>query len=51
MKLPNVVSIAFETNGRGYIGLIVELPGAFIRDRSEKEAIAKVNGEVNLYLK
>ena len=51
MKLPNVVSIAFETNGRGCIGFIVELPGAFIRDRTQKEAIAKVNGEVNLYLK
>ena len=50
-KLPDVVSIAFETNGRGYIGFIVELPGAFIRDRTEKEAIAKVSGEVNLYLK
>ena len=51
IKLPDVVSIAFETNGRGYIGFIVELPGAFIRDRTEKEAIAKVNSEVNLYLK
>jgi len=51
IKLPDVVSIAFETNGRGYIGFIVELPGAFIRDRTDKEAIAKVNGEVNLYLK
>ena len=50
-KLPNAVSIAFETNGRGCIGFIVELPGAFIRDRTQKEAIAKVNGEVNLYLK
>jgi len=51
IKLPNVVSIAFETNGRGYIGFIVELPGAFIRSRTEKEAIAKVNREVNSYLK
>jgi len=51
IKLPCVVSIAFETNGRGFIGFIVELPGAFIRGRTEREAIAKVDQEVNLYLK
>lgn len=51
MKLPDTVSIAFETNGRGYIGFIAEFPGAFIRGRTEKEAISKVNSEVNLYLK
>jgi predicted RNase H-like HicB family nuclease len=51
IKLRDVVSIAFETNGKGYIGFLVELPGAFIRGRTEKEAIAKVDGEVNMYLK
>jgi predicted RNase H-like HicB family nuclease len=50
-ELTDVVSIAFETNGKGYIGFIVELPGAFIRGRTEKEAVAKVNQEVNLYLR
>jgi len=51
IKLPNVVSIAFETNEKGYMGFIVELPGAFVRGRTEEEAIAKVDSEVNLYLK
>lgn len=51
IKLPDIVSIAFETNEKGYMGFIVELPGAFVRDRTEKEAIAKVNHEVSLYLK
>jgi predicted RNase H-like HicB family nuclease len=51
IKLPDVVSIAFETNGRGYMGFIVELPGTFVRGKTKNEAIAKVNQEVNLYLK
>jgi predicted RNase H-like HicB family nuclease len=51
VKLNDVVSLAFETNGKGYIGYIVELPGAFVRGRTEKEAIAKVDREVDLYLK
>ena len=51
IKLPKIVSIAFETNEKGYMGFIVELPGAFVRGRTEKEAIVKVTREVNLYLK
>lgn len=51
IKLTDVVSIAFETNGKGYIGFIVELPGAFIRGKTEKGALAKASREVNLYLK
>jgi len=51
VKLTEVVSVAFETNGRGYLGFIVELPGAYIRGRTEKGAIAKVSQEVHLYLK
>ena len=51
IKIPNKASIAFETNGNGYIGYIVELPGAFIRGKTEEEAIAKVNRELDLYLK
>lgn len=51
LKLPDVVSIVFETNGKGYLGFIVELPGAFVRGKTKNEAIAKVNQEVNLYLK
>ena len=51
LKYTEKISIAFETNGEGYIGYIVELPGAFIRGRTEEEAISKVRPEVNLYLK
>jgi len=51
LKFTGVISIAFETNGKGYIGYIVELPGAFIRGKTEEEAISKVRREVNLYLK
>lgn len=45
------LSIAFETNGKGYIGYIVELPGGFVRGQSKKEALTKVGKEANLYLK
>jgi len=51
IELTDVVSIAFETNGRGYMGFIVELPGAFIRGITEQEALMKVNHEVSVYLK
>jgi predicted RNase H-like HicB family nuclease len=51
LKLGEAVSIAFETNGRGYMGFIVELPGAFVRGKTENEAIAKVDLEVEIYLK
>lgn len=51
MKLADVVSIAFETNGRGHIGFIVELPGAFMRGVTEQEAVTKVGKEVSSYLK
>ncbi|MFB0508894.1 MAG: hypothetical protein ACETVX_00195 [bacterium] len=47
----DTISIAFETNGKGYLGFIIELPGAFIRGRTEKEALSKVNQEVKSYLK
>jgi hypothetical protein len=51
IKLPDRLTLAFETNGKGYIGYIVELPGAYIRDRTKEEAIAKVNLEVGSYLR
>ena len=51
INLTDVFSIAFETNGKGYMGFIVELPGAFIRGITEQEAMTKVKKEVNLYLK
>ncbi len=51
IKLPDLLTLAFETNGKGYIGYIVELPGAYIRGRTEAEALAKINLEVGSYLK
>ncbi len=51
IKLTDVASLALETNGKGYLGFIVELPGAFVRGRTEEEAVAKVHREVGLYLK
>jgi len=48
--MPETVSIAFETNWRGYLGYLVELPGAYIRGPTEEEAIPKVVPEVTAYL-
>lgn len=47
----NIVSVAFETNLKGYIGFIPELPGAFIRGRTEPDALLKIDKEVQSYLK
>src|SRR2546428_69040 len=45
------LSVAMETNGRGFIGFIVELPGAFVRGPGENEAFAKVPVEAQSYLR
>jgi len=45
------ISVALETNRNAYIGFLLELPGAFVRGRTEKEALAKVNSEVTSYLR
>ncbi len=39
-----------ETNGKGFHGFIVELPGAYVRGTSEREAISKVPGEARSYV-
>lgn len=44
------LSLAMETNGRGFHGFIVELPGAFVRGPSEEEAVSKAHGEAMSYL-
>jgi len=44
------LSIAFETNGKGFLGYIVELPGAFVRGSTEDEALSKANAEADAYL-
>ena len=51
IRLTDAVSIAFETNGKGYIGFIGELPGAFIRGKTEEEALSKIDREVKSYLR
>ncbi len=50
-KAANSLSVAMETNGRGFHGFIVELPGAFVRGRTEKEAVSKVDGEAGSFLR
>jgi hypothetical protein len=45
------ISVALETNRRSYIGFLLELPGAFVRGRSETEALSRINSEVNSYLR
>ncbi len=45
-----MVSIALETNGKGFMGFLVEMPGAFVRGRSEEEVLGKVGGEAKSYL-
>jgi len=49
--LTDTISIALETNGRGYLGFIVELPGAFIRGKTQEEALAKLSREITSYMK
>lgn len=52
LVIPNeIVSVALETNGKGFLGFIVELPGAFIRGRTEEEALSKVRREISAYMR
>ncbi len=44
------LAVAVESNGRGVIGFIVDLPGGFVRGRTEAEAVSKVNTEASDYL-
>ena len=44
------LSVAIETNGRGFHGFIVELPGAYVRGLTEEEAISKTSEEAKSYL-
>ncbi len=47
----NWIEVALETNGRGFLGHIVNLPGAFVRGRTKYEALKKVPVEAERYLK
>ena len=46
----NSLSVAMETNGTGFQGFIVELPGAYVRGPSEAEALSKAPIEAGSYL-
>jgi hypothetical protein len=45
------ISVALETNGRGFIGFIVQLQGAYVRGKTEEEALSKLDNEVRSYAK
>ncbi len=51
IQIGDTVSIALETNGRGFQGFFVELLGAFVRGHAEQEALTKVQREADSYLK
>ena len=44
------LTVAVESNGRGVMGFIVDLPGGFVRGRTEAEAMSKVGAEASRYL-
>ncbi|HUI01370.1 MAG TPA: hypothetical protein VLX56_07050 [Nitrososphaerales archaeon] len=44
------LTVGAESNGKGVIGFIVDLPGAYVRGRTEPEALSKVGAEANRYL-
>jgi hypothetical protein len=43
------MEIVYETNGKGFLGWLVEYPGAYVRGRTEAEARAKVQDELASY--
>ncbi len=47
--VPMTFSLALETNGRGCLVFLGELPGAFVRGATETEALAKVQAEALSY--
>jgi hypothetical protein len=44
-------SLALETNGKGFIGFLSELPGAFVRGKTKQDALSKVEIEAKSYLR
>jgi hypothetical protein len=46
----DVVQVAVESNNRGFIGFLVELPGAYVRGRGEEELLSKVGQEAKSFL-
>ena len=49
INVPSAISVEFETNGLGWIGYTAELPGAFVRGRTEDQCQAKIDAEIRRY--
>jgi len=43
------LSVGLETNGLGFLGFMIELPGAFVRGETERNALSKVHAEASAY--
>ncbi len=43
------MKIVYETNGKGVLGWLVDLPGAYIRGRTIDEARSKIEQEITDY--
>lgn len=49
--MSEIISVAFETNGKGYLGYLLDLPGAFVRGKTIDQALSKVEQEAIIYQK
>jgi hypothetical protein len=49
--MSKLVTMAFETNGKGCLGFLCEYPGAFVRGRTIDEALSKIEHELKSYQK
>jgi hypothetical protein len=45
----HIMEITFETNGKAFIGWIIELPGAYIRGKTIVEAKERIDDEITSY--
>jgi len=43
------MNIVYETNGKGFLGWIVDLPGAYVRGSTIDEARNKIESEIKEY--
>ena len=43
------MTIAFETNGKGYLGWLIDFPGSYIRGKTLEDARAKIDNELIEY--
>ncbi len=50
LSVERSLSVGLETNGKGFHGYLVELPGAFVRGSTEKQAVSKIPSEAESYL-